>query len=50
MPAIYKNFLPVLFRGEAERNFEKHVKTQDKICRYLGLSNKFILYHKYYEN
>jgi len=26
MPAIYKSFLPVLFRGEAERNLEKYVK------------------------
>jgi len=43
MPAIYKNFLPVLFRGEGERNFEKYVKTQDKICRYFGLSNKIYL-------
>lgn len=43
MPAIYKNFLPIRFRGEAERNFEKYVKTQDKICRYFGLSNKIYL-------
>jgi hypothetical protein len=43
MPAIYKNFLRVFFRGEAERNFEKYVKTQGKVRSYSGLSNKIYL-------
>jgi hypothetical protein len=43
MSAIYKNFLPVLFRGEAERNFEKYIKTHGKIHCYFGLSNKIYL-------
>jgi len=39
MSAIYKNFLPVLFNDEAERNFEKYIKTQGKIRCYFGLCN-----------
>jgi hypothetical protein len=43
MPAIYKNLLPVLFRGEDESNFEKYTATQGTICSYFGLSNNIYL-------
>ena len=43
MSAVYKHFLLVLFRVEADRNFDKYIKTQDVMRCYFGLQYNITL-------